>query len=414
MHTRPVQPSAPIVPELLNRESPRLLSLDALRGFDMFWIIGGEDVLRALAEMSGSPAFKAFAWRNTEHPEWHGFSFYDLIFPLFMFLAGVAIPYSFASHRAKGQSSLSLHIRVIRRGILLLLLGLVINGILSFNFTLHFAQNAQGQSQLVTDFSHVRFPSVLGRIGMGYLFAALIVLHTRPRNQLLTAIGLLLGYWAALKWIPVPGFQTGSLFPGQTVGDYIDRHVVPGHLYRTIRDPEGLFSTIPSIANVLFGAMAGHWLRRLDRSGTAKAVGLAVAGGVSVGLAYLWNEVFPFNKNLWTSSFVLLTVGCSLLLLSIFYLVIDVWKIRGWAFFFAVIGANAITIYVGQKVIDFDGLAKLVFSRHMHELLLESSGFALKWIFLFFLYKQRIFLRSLKATAKCVRTRRSNSLNRLS
>ena len=125
-----------------------------------------------------------------------------------------------------------------------------------------------------------------------------------------------------------------------------------------------------------------------------KAAGLALAGGVSLGLAYLWNMQFPFNKNLWTSSFVLWTTGWSLLLLSVFYLLIDVWQIRGWAFFFVVIGANAITIYVGQHIIDFEGLAKVAVSHHMHEMLHEAGGLFLKWLFLF-LYKQRIFFEGL-------------------
>jgi len=369
------------------------MSLDALRGLDMFWIIGGEDLLRAVADLSGSETFRTLAYRHTEHPEWNGFTFYDLIFPLFMFLAGVAIPYSFASHRARGQSSFALHMRVIRRGVLLILLGLVINGALRFEFTLHWGESADGTRHIVTDFSDVRFPSVLGRISIGYLFAALIVLHTRPRNQFLTAIGLLLGYWAALTFIPVPGFHAGSLHPGQTVGDYIDRNLLPGRMYRLIRDPEGLFSAIPSIATVLLGVMAGHWLRRLDRRGTTKALGLGLAGGVSLAVALLWNNVFPFNKNLWTSSFVLLCGGWSLLLLSIFYLIIDVWKIRAWAFFFVVIGVNAITVYVGQRLIGFDELGKLVFSGALHPILQKNAGFFLKWLVLFFLYKQRIFLR---------------------
>jgi len=385
--------STPSVPPAPALASSRLMSLDALRGFDMFWIIGGEDVLRSLAVLSGSETFRAIAYRNTDHPEWNGFSFYDLIFPLFMFIAGVAVPFSFASHFAKGDSSAQLHWRIIRRGIVLILLGLVINGILNFDFAVHFDQGASGHRQLAADFSHVRFPSVLGRIGLAYVFAALIALHTRPRNQFLTAVGLLLGYWAALKFIPVPGFETGSLFPGENVGDYIDRNVLPGHMYKVVRDPEGLFSMIPAIATVLFGVMAGHWLRRLDRGGLAKAGGLALAGCVSLGLAWLWNMQFPFNKNLWTSSFVLWTTGWSLLLLSFFYLVIDVWKIQGWAFFFVVIGANAITIYVGQHIIDFEGLATVAVSHHMHDMLRESGGLFLKWLFLFFLYKQRIFLR---------------------
>lgn len=392
MPSRPVTSpnQASSLPDLQTIPSTRLMSLDALRGFDMFWIIGGEKLLRSLGVLSGSPTFQSLTTRHTGHPSWNGFSFYDLIFPLFMFIAGVAIPFSFASHFARGESSARLHLRIICRGILLILLGLVINGTLSFNFTLHFAQDASGQRHLVSDFSSVRFPSVLGRIGLGYLFAALIVLHTRPRNQLLTAIGLLVGYWAVLMFIPVPGFPTGSLFPGETVGDFIDRHLIPNH---PIHDPEGLFSTIPSIANVLFGVMAGHWLRRAGRSGTAKAGGLALSGLVSLALGYLWSVDFPFNKNLWTSSFVLWTTGWSLLLLSLFYLVIDVWQVRGWAFFFVVIGANAITVYVGQKVIDFDALSKLVFSDHMHAILRQSGGLCLKWLVLFFLYRQRIFLR---------------------
>jgi predicted acyltransferase len=294
---------------------------------------------------------------------------------------------------ARGQGSAALHLRVIRRGALLILLGLVINGILHFDFTLHFDKTAEGARHLVSDFSHVRFPSVLGRIGIGYTFAALIVLHTRPRNQLLTAIGLLVGYWAALKYIPVPGFDAGGLLPGQNLGDFIDRHLLPGHLYRTFRDPEGLFSAIPSIATVLIGVMAGHWLRRGEYGGMLKAAGLAVAGLACIAAALAWDRTFPMNKNLWTSSFVLMTSGISLALLSIFYLVIDVWQIRAWAFFFVVIGVNALTVYVGQRLIDFDALAKIVFDHHLHDMLLESGGLFLKWIVLFFLYKQRIFLR---------------------
>ncbi|HEV3301400.1 MAG TPA: DUF5009 domain-containing protein [Planctomycetaceae bacterium] len=384
---------SPILSSPQTEPPPRLLSLDALRGFDMFWIIGGEELIRSLANLTENQTFRELAHKHTEHPEWHGFTLYDCIFPLFMFIAGVAIPYSFASHLARGQGSAALHLRVIRRGILLILLGLVINGILHFNFTLHFDKTAEGARHLVADFSKVRFPSVLGRIGIGYTFAALIVLHTRPRNQLLTAIGLLVGYWAALKYIPVPGFDAGGLLPGQNLGDFIDRHLLPGHLYRTIRDPEGLFSAIPSVATVLIGVMAGHWLRRGEYGGLLKAAGLAVAGVACVAAALAWDRTFPMNKNLWTSSFVLMTSGISLALLSIFYLVIDVWQIRAWSFFFVVIGVNAITVYVGQRLIDFDALAKIVFDHHMHGVLLESGGLFLKWIVLFFLYKQRIFLR---------------------
>ncbi len=387
---RPAPAAAVAVPALA--AEGRLMSLDALRGFDMFWIIGGEDVLRALADWSNSPVFRTIAYRNTEHPEWNGFTFYDLIFPLFMFIAGVALPYSLAAHRARGQGEWALHVRVIRRLILLLLLGAVYNGLLNFDFSIYWSENAHGHRTLVADFSHVRFASVLGRIGLGYFFAALIALHTRPRNQLLAAIGILLGYWAALSWVPVPGFQTGSLLPGQNVGDFIDRQLFPGRLYKVVRDPEGLFSTVPSVATVLLGVAAGHWLRTA-RAGEVKAAGLAAAGAACLALAYLWNPFFPFNKNLWSSSFVLLVGGWSLLLLALFYLLVDVWRIRGWSLFFVVIGVNAITIYVAGALVDFDALAKIVFTHRMHDVLRQNGGLALKWLLLFFLYKQRIFLR---------------------
>ncbi len=199
-----------------------------------------------------------------------------------MFIAGVAIPFSFASHFAQGQGSAALHSRIIRRGIVLILLGLVINGILDFNFSLHFDQDVSGVKHLVTDFSHVRFPSVLGRIGIGYTVRRLdraahaaaepVADGHRPADRIL----------GRAQVHPGSGIRYGRPVSGsRTVGDYIDRHLLPGHLYKTVRDPEGLFSTIPSIATVLFGVMAGHWLRRTDFNGLVKAAGLAVAGGVS-------------------------------------------------------------------------------------------------------------------------------------
>jgi predicted acyltransferase len=373
--------------------SGRLVSLDALRGLDMFWIIGGEEILRAIADTMNWPALTALVYRNTEHPEWNGFSFYDLIFPLFMFIAGVAIPFSFAAHRAAGRSEAALYARVLRRGLLLVLLGLVVNGILTFNFTIGLATAADGSRHLTADFSHVRFPSVLGRIGLGYVLASLVVLNARPRNQFLAAVGILLGYWAALSWIPVPGFQTGNLLPGQNVVDFIDRNLLPGRLYKIVRDPEGLFSTVPAAATVLLGVSAGHWLRRPDTGGYAKTAGLAVGGLLALGLAWLWSGLFPFNKNLWTSSFVLLTAGWSLLLLSLFYLVVDVWRWRRWAFFFIVIGLNPITIYVLQSFVNFEEIAKVVFDEHLHKIVRTSGTLGLKWVLLFLLYRLAIFLR---------------------
>ncbi|MGE3313938.1 MAG: acyltransferase family protein [Planctomycetaceae bacterium] len=357
------------------RTPVRLMSLDALRGFDMFWIIGGGGLLNSLAKATGWPILEIAA-AQTEHPEWNGFLFWDLIFPTFMFVAGVAMPYSLTARIERGEPKSQLYRRVFRRALLLIVLGLVVNGALHF------------------DFANQRYPSVLGRIGLGYLFAALIVMNSTVRAQIVWTIGILVGYWAAMKYVPVPGFGAGDWYPGHNLVDYIDRNLLPGRLYKIVRDPEGLFSTIPAIATVLLGALAGAWLRRDDRTGAAKATGLAIAGLVSLACGLAWNPSFPINKNLWTSSFVLYAGGWSLLLLALFYLVIDVWQFRRWSFLFAVIGMNAITIYVAQEIIDFNRIAAAVLDKGgMHSILFESGGLALKWTFLYVLYRFGMFLK---------------------
>ena len=201
--------------------SDRLLSLDALRGFDMFWIIGGASIVHEADSFTG---WSWLGWLSGQlhHPEWHGFAFYDLIFPLFLFLAGVAMPFSFQKRLSRGDSKQQLARHVVVRGLLLVLLGMVYNGLLQF------------------DWANQRYPSVLGRIGLAYLFAALIVLNAGARGRLLWIVGLLLGYWAALKLIPVPQFGAGDLTPGHTLTDYMDRLLIPGRLHAGDRDPEGV------------------------------------------------------------------------------------------------------------------------------------------------------------------------------
>ena len=354
------------------------MSLDALRGFDMFWIIGGSGLVLSLAHVLGFDAYVPWLRDQFTHPMWNGFTFYDLIFPLFVFLVGVAMPFSFSKHLARGEGRGHLYWRICRRTVLLVLLGIICNN-----------------GVLKTSFADQRFPSVLGRIGLCYFFAALIMLHSSARGRLAWILVLLLGYWAAMTWIPVPKFGAGNLTPGATLADYIDRTVMPGKLYLGVRDPEGLFSTIPAIATALIGVLAGQWLRESRRNGHVKAAALLVAAGLCLALGYFWDRSFPINKNLWSSSFVLWTAGWSLLLLGLFYLVIDVWGWKSWAFVFVVIGANAITIYVAQQWIDFDALGQLLFAHHapLHRSLLNNAGLLMKWFSLYILYRQRIFLR---------------------
>jgi predicted acyltransferase len=366
----------------LTTPSQRLYSLDALRGFDMFWIIGGEEIFHSMAKATGSPFWKALS-DQFEHPAWNGFHFYDLIFPLFLFIAGVATPYSVGKEREKGTSRNKLLGRVIRRGLILVLLGLVYNNGLKIH-----------------PLSEIRFGSVLGRIGLAYMFANIIYLFTKQRGQIGWFVGLLIGYWLLLLFNSAPGFPHGDLTMQGNFASYIDRSVLPGRLYLGIHDPEGLVSTIPAIGTGLLGIMAGNLLKNSPLSPTAKAGRLAIAGMISLALALLWNTVFPINKNLWTSSFVLNVGGISLLLLSAFYYVIDVLGYKKWAFFFSVIGMNSILIYLSGHFINWkyatDGFFYWVgqlFASPYNVVAMVFCFLAVKWLFLYFLYKKKVFLR---------------------
>ncbi len=362
----------------------RLYSLDALRGFDMFWITGGQKLVFALATVTGWPLFE---WMNSQmhHVEWNGFAFYDMIFPLFLFLAGVSMPYSFASRASKGDSRRKIYIHAAKRMLILVVLGMLVNRILEL------------------DPDNLRFASVLGRIGIAWFLAAMIVLNAGIRWQVAWFWSLLIIYCLLMLLVPVPGFGAGDLSPEGNLAGFIDRLLLPGTMYTEFNEPEGILSTIPSVSTALLGVFAGHLLR-LERGGLTglkKAVIIIGAGIISLFLGILWGTFFPVNKNLWTSSFVLYAGGWSLMLLGLFYLVIDVWRIKKWAFFFVVIGMNSITIYVLQnRILRFD-IIRDFFLKGIYDLspatvqpFISALGYiAVVWIFLWFLWRKRIFLR---------------------
>jgi predicted acyltransferase len=360
----------------------RLQSLDALRGFDMFWIIGGDVVVKELARWADWPA-RGVIDDQLEHVPWDGFHFYDLIFPLFLFLVGAVIPFSLDKLRAGGENRAALHWRIARRTALLFALGLLCNGILKL------------------DFSNLRVAGVLQRIALCYGIAALIVMHTGVRGQAAATAAILLGYWALLALVPAPGSSAGDFSVEGNLPGYIDRHYLPGKImpeYYGFGDNEGILSTIPAVATALLGALAGHWLRS-GRSQAVKVFGLVLAGVASLLLGTAWGAWFPVIKNLWTSPFVLVAGGWSLLLLALFYGIIDVLGFRRWAFFFTVIGANAITIYVVPRFLDFRKIADFFLGgliRHSGSFapVATALGFlAVQWLFLLYLYRKRIFLR---------------------
>lgn len=360
----------------------RLFSLDALRGFDMFWIMGAEGIFHHLATVTGSPAMEAISFQFT-HPDWHGFRFYDLIFPLFLFMAGVATPYSIGKELEKGKSKRQLILRVVKRGLVLVLLGIILNNDLE-----------------IKPLSEIRLPSVLGRIGLAYMFANIIYLYTSQRAQIIWFCSLLIGYWLLLLFNSAPGYPMGDLTMQGNFASYIDRMIIPGKLYLGIHDPEGLVSTIPAISTGLLGIFAGKLLKNSEPSMHRKALYLLVGGVIFLALAQVWNLVFPINKNLWTSSFVLHTGGLSLILLASFYYIIDVLGYKKWAFFFSIIGMNSILIYMSGKFINwsytnnalFQWLGQLV-GDPFNVVVMAICYVLVKWTFLYFLYKKKVFLR---------------------
>ncbi len=376
-------PETSSLPDLTSR---RLKSLDTLRGFDMFWIIGGDALFRKLAAVTDWHWADVVAGQLT-HVQWAGLRAYDMIFPLFMFMAGVAIPYAFASRLERGGTRGQLLRKVLYRAAVLVVLGLICNRILRF------------------DFANLRVASVLGQIGLAYLFASLIVLYTGSfRARLMWLVGILVGYAAVQLFVPVPGVGAGVLTQEGIINGYIDRMWLPGRLYGKVDgvqmfDPEGLLCIVSATGITLMGVLAGSVLRDGKGGGTRKAVTLGVAGAVTLGIGLAIAPWYPPIKAAWTTTFNLQAGGISLMLLAAFYLVIDVWQVDRWTFFFRVIGLNAITIYMAPRVIDFPHAADFLFAGVAPlvgiyaPLILIAGSIGLKWLFLWFLYRHKVFLR---------------------
>jgi predicted acyltransferase len=363
----------------------RLQSLDALRGFDMFWIMGGEGIFVGLATLTGWPIFKLWA-EQLEHVPWHGFHFYDMIFPLFLFIAGISFPFSLQKRIAMNDSRKSIYIHVISRGLILVLLGIVYNNGINFDFT------------------HLRYGSVLGRIGLAWMFAAIIFMNTKLNFRIVWLCGILIFYW--LLFILFPAHDLGATDPFSREGNlagYIDRLLLPGSFccYK-YGDSEGLLSTLPAISTALLGMLTGQFLmsQYLINKPLRKVLYMALAAIGLIILGRIWNFAFPINKYLWSSSFVCFVGGLSLLFFSIFYLIIDVWQYKKWAFFFVVIGMNPITIYLTERIVNFRSATNFFFGGFTALFpetwtpLIDGIGITtVAWVFLYILYKKKIFLR---------------------
>ncbi len=394
----------------------RLVSLDALRGFDMFWILGADALVQALSEVNGSVVAKFFAGQ-LDHRAWEGFTFYDLIFPLFVFMAGTSLVYSLGrqiEQHGRGAAAK----RVLIRGTVLFIIGIFYSG----GFT--------------TLWPDLRLLGVLQRIALAYTGAGLLFCALKPRGLFVAAATLLLGYWALLAFVPIREIRleksalatrlgkpaptltevrtafaatttrvTGHFEPGYNLTNHLDFAYLPGRKYDTYYDPEGLLSTLPAVATCLLGVFAGLWLRRTDRDDRAKLRGLLLAGAVAVALGWLWHLQFPVIKKIWTSSYVLVAGGYSALLLGTFFYIVDIRQWRTWCVPFLWIGMNPITLYLASNIIKFRVLAqrfaggdvKAWLDAHIGagagQGLIAIVGLALMFTLARFLYQRQIFLR---------------------
>lgn len=403
---------------------PRLLSLDALGGFDMFWIMGGDALARALDGLGRNPATGAshpaihFFARQLEHVAWAGFHFYDLIFPLFVFIVGVSLVFSLGRLMEREGRAAALR-RLFTRSALLFLVALFYSG---------------GFSNPWPD---IRLLGVLNRIALCYAAAGLVFCFLRPRGIAATAAVLLAGYWAVMTFVPFPDVRpvdtTGRLLnpalnltnatttaqlnwsttntlrgvfePGLNVANYVDAKYLPGKKWDKTWDPEGLLSTLPAIATCLLGVLAGLLLQNSTVPDRKKVMWLAGAGAIGVIAGFAWGLQFPVVKKIWTSSFVLVAGGYSALLLGGFFWVIDVLKYQRWCQPFVWYGANAITVYLADNLIGFRKVAarvlggdvKAFFDSHVMtgfgDLMLSFGEIGVGLCLVWFLYRRRIFLR---------------------
>ena len=358
----------------------RVVSIDALRGFDMFLLVGGGAIVLAVFRPIEGPV-SDWIQRQFTHVGWEGFHFWDLVMPLFLFVVGTSMPYSFEKRLASGASKRTLYRHIAFRVALLWILGMVRQGNL-----------------LSYDLDRLSlFNNTLQAIAAGYLVTAVVLLHFKARVQYGIFAGLLLAYWALLAWLPVPGVGAGVLTPEGNAAIYIDRLVLgrfkgqdPGYSW--------VLSSMTFAATVMMGAFGGRFLKS-DAPDRVKVAGLLGAGAACILAGWVWGFSFPIIKHIWTSSFVLYSGGICLMLLGLFYGVVDVWGLRKWAYVFVVLGRNSIVAYMAKSVVDIRGIARRLvgglepYIGEWSGLLQAVVAFAVLWLALWYMYRNRTFVK---------------------
>ena len=371
----------------------RLMSLDVLRGLDLFFLVGLESVMHPLASAIDTEGFHDFMW-NFSHVEWEGFSPWDLVMPLFLFMSGVSIPFAMSNYR-KGADKSGLCQRLLKRVALLWIFGMICQG------------NLRG---LDPDRIYL-YSNTLQTIAVGYLFTVIFYLFTSWRTQAGIAVLLLLGYWGAMKWVTVDGFGGGNYTPDLNLAEWIDRTVL-GRFRDGASVEDGvvqfapwyrytwILSSLNFIVTVMTGCFAGQILRHVSFKPNQKALLLAVAGAVLVAAGWLWNIEFPVIKKLWTSSMVLVSSGYCFLLMAVSYYIVDVKGLRRGTEWLRVYGMNSIMAYMLAQCINFRSVAHSLFhgveqyiGPAWYQVLMAASCSIIIYVILWRMYKLRIFLR---------------------
>ncbi|HVT37722.1 MAG TPA: DUF5009 domain-containing protein [Gemmatimonadaceae bacterium] len=315
----------------------RLIALDVFRGMTVAGML-----------LVNDPGTWAAIYPPLEHAPWNGWTPTDLIFPFFLFIAGVTTYLSLSARRAAGAGDPELVRQIMRRGAVIVLFGLIVT---AFPF------------YPIARFTHIRIPGVLQRIGVAYTCAALLTLRTTLKQQILIVVALLYGYWFAMTLLPVPDAMGGigaNLLsePSRTLAAWTDRYLLGGHLWINSKtwDPEGPLSTIPAIATAMLGVMAGRWLAR-NRPLDERLNGLFAAGALGMMVGLMWHWSFPINKSLWTSSYVVFTAGMACIAIAAISWIIDVKGVTNWTRPFVIYGVNPIIAFVGSGM-----MARLIYT----------------------------------------------------
>ena len=368
----------------------RLLSVDVFRGMAVAGML-----------LVDYPGDEAAGYWPIRHFPWNGWTPADLIFPSFVFLMGISIVLSFSARLKRGQTRRQIALHAAKRSLILFALGVFLNGAPEFHLATW------------------RVEGVVQRIAICYLVAGILFLWTDARGVTIAALVCLLGYWALIRLVPVPGMGVPGrdipfLVPDRNLNDWIDRALFSGRLYNQTRDPEGVLSTIPAIATALAGMLAGLWLRS-ERSSRVKAAGMLAMGAAGLAVGSIWNHWFPINKNLWTSSFVVYTAGFALVFLSLLYWIIEIRGWRGrWTIPFLVFGMNAIVAFCFDELLwaplfyghvhaaggsvttwqeYLNGQLLTVASPANASLLFAVGTVLFCWALMWLLYRRRIFVK---------------------